>query len=791
MSQSRTAAGCIMAAREALTLFNDDELKRFTRQVLERARTYGDEKGTAAIDKAISEVANEKGQQMAEALQTKVNNKSKFERIAKDIKEKKNDLLDFVARRTKKLAYTIESAQKASRKLLGNAFFGMLDKEEFVYLRDGKNDLEIVRAIDGKENVSPMSRNIAKKFKDYIDFRNGEMVSSNALSVWQLNKDRFLRAIHNQRLLISGGKSALQSIKAFGRYDIAQSKTQWREFIKEHLNIEKTFQDTDAIGLDGKINKAEVDNILNKIFDNITTDNPEIFQLGKGSQQMFFYWKDMESMYTYAQRYGKKDLFANIWADTQSSGNRIGMAQIFGDDPVKMYNNLAKVENEYNPVSKFQAFNTKNAFKQLAGIDQSAVSPTLATIGSSVRALTSMKSLGKIAMLSLPDISNTIAFAKRWGFDYWEAYTKTMTGLFNAMPNEERQYLAGVFKEMTDQHLGYVSRMIDANNLPQILNNASTWFFRGVGLEAIDNGNKLSSIYLLSKSLGRMSSTAWEGLPELTRKQMDKFDFGKREWDLLRGKNHKGLFTVDNVEKLNDSEIRQAFGATVDQPLYLIKSDLYRKVYSMFDVWAENAILSPGAYMRSLTLGGTRAGTISGEAMRLFMQFKSYPMQFIDRVLYQGFKDADSAQAKMGYMVSLMGATVPMSFLSYWLNNIAAGRSMPSWDAMNFNEKKKYAAEILFPSFGFLTGFFDSDRLNSDLISNMINTPSTRVLSNAMAAPLALAGGDVDAFTKAMKKFGQGIMPGMSIPFLEPYFKQMLGEKAYLQPGQTQLYGAQ
>jgi len=790
MLQSRTQNGCILAARQSLTMFGDDELKRYTTQVFQKAKEYDGIKGSDAIRKAMEEIGDEKLQQMTENLQRKVNRAAKYEHIIGDMKGKGYGLLDYVARRTKNLAYNIESAQRSARKLLGNSFFGRLEKEEFSFLQDKNNDLEIVRAIDGKSNVSLMAKNVAKKFADYIEYRNSEMVSSDALSIYQLNKDRFLRAVHNRDLLISGGKNVIEGALAKGKYDINNSRTMWREFIKQHLNIEKTFVDTNVIKLDGSIDKIEMDNVLNKIFDNITTDKPEMFELGKGSQRMFFYWKDMESMHTYAQQYGRKDLFANIMSDVNQSGNKVGMAQIFGDSPVSMFNELAEAENEIKPVSKWKSYNTKLTFKHLAGIDQSSVSPTLANFGSTLRTLTSMKSLGKIAFLSLPDIANGIMFAKRWGFGYWEPYTTHMSGMFNIIPSEERKYLAGVFKEMTDTHMGYVSRFVDSNNVPQVVNTASTYFFRGVGMEAIDKGNKVSSLYLLSKNLGRMGEHSWEGLPELTRKQMDKFEFGEKEWNVLRKKSERGLFTVENVEKLSDSDIRDIYGAKSNQPLYLLKNDLYRKVYSMFDVWAENAVLAPGAYMRSLTTAGTRSGTLAGELLRTVMQFKSYALQFIDRVLYQGFKDADTVQAKIGFMVQLLAATVPMSVLSMYMNNIASGRSMPSWGAMNYQEKMKYAAEIMFPSAGFLTSFFDPDKQNGDLISNALNTPSMRVLSNGMTLPLAMAGGDVKKFTKSLSKIGQAVTPGLSLPFVDPYFREIFGEKPHLQPGQVQYYGA-
>lgn len=779
-----------MAAREVLGSFSNDELKAYTRDVLNKARSYDNLKGTAAISKAMEEVNNIKMQDLVNNMQIKLNSAAKFERWAAGIKDGKYTVLNLVARRLDKLSNNIESAQRTARKLLGNAFFGVLDKDEFTYIQSGKNDLEIVRAIDGKSNVSPISKSIAEKYKNYTNYRDAEMVGSDALSIYHLNKDRFLKAIHDRNLLVNGGKSLVNSALSKVKQSIDMVKKVWREFIKSQLNLEKTFSETEGMGLDGKLDHNKIDKILDEIYDNIVADKPEIFATGKGGQRMFFYWKDMEAMYTYAQRYGRKDLFANMMSDVLASGNRIGMAQIMGDSPIKMFNDLTELQQKSNPVSKWESNNTMLTFKHLAGIDQSPVSPTMANFFSSIRTLTSMKALGKVAMLSLPDIANGITFAKRWGFDYWSAYTDYMGGMFNALPNEDRQYIAGVFKEMTNAHMGYVGRFLDANNVPQILNNAATHFFRGVGLEALDKGNKVSGLYLLAKNLGRMSHLGWDELPDLTKKQFNKFEFTKGEWDVLRQKNMRNLFTVDNVERLSDSDIRKMYGATRDQPLYLLKNELYRKVYSMFDVWAENSVLTPGAFMRATTMGGTRAGTLAGELLRTVMQFKSYSIQFLDRVLYQGFSDADTAQAKLGFMVQLMGATIPMSFLSYWLNNIASGKSMPSFDAMSYPQKIKYASEIMFPALGMLNTFFDPNKQNQDLLSNMWNTPSMKLLSNAASAPLALIGGDPEKFAESLKKVGAGITPGLSLPFIDPYLRHALGEKAYLQPGQAQIYGA-
>ena len=791
MSSSRTEKECLMEAREALSLFSHDELKQYTKDVFETAKTYPKLRGVDAIKKAMEEVGNLKVEQLTERMQTEVNDIAKLDKMSADVKDKKATVLEFIARRYKNLAYNIESAQRSARKLLGNAFFNQLTQEEFAFAARPQNDLEIIRAIDGKKVENPLAKEVAKKFHDYIAFRNGEMVTSNALPIHHLNKDRYLRAIHDRSLLTSGGQTLINLIKAGRRMPLAKAKQIWRDFIKEHLDIEKTFAETPGIGVNGKAVESEIDKILEDIFDNITTDKQELFNEGRGGNRMFFYWKDMEAMYNYAQKYGKKDLFSNIMGDVNASGNKIGMTQIFGTKPQTTFNEISKIQDKVDNKGSSWNNRTKRTFEHLAGIDQAPVNATIANFAASIRALTSMKSLGKLATLSLSDVGNGIAFAKRWGFDYWGSYTDYMDGLFNALPSEDRKFIAGMFKESTDHHMGYVANFLEAKNVPQFLQSASVGFFRITGMEALDKGNKVSALYVMSKGLGKLSKHSFEELPESTLRQFAKYDFTSKEWDALRSKNQRGLFTIDNVEKLTNDDIRNIYGVTnSDQPLYQFKNDLYRKVYSMFDVSVENAVVSPGAFIRANLYGDTRAGTITGELFRMVMQFKGFALQHMDRVLYQGFKDADSAQAKLSYALHLTMATLPMSYLSYVLNNWESGRSMPSWDAMNFSEKSRYAFEMLSPSEAIFSRILDPEQSNSDLLMNMAGGPSIRMLLNAMQAPIALAGGDVKKFKKAAKKLGQGVNPAATLPFISPYLNELMGEKSYLQPGQQQYWGA-
>jgi hypothetical protein len=109
----------------------------------------------------------------------------------------------------------------------------------------------------------------------------------------------------------------------------------------------------------------------------------------------------------------------------------------------------------------------------------------------------------------------------------------------------------------------------------------------------------------------------------------------------------------------------------------------------MFDVACENAVLTPGDWMKTWMIMGSKPGTVPGEAWRTFTQFKGYALNYVDRVLMAGWQDADGAMARLGWGLQMFTALLPMSYASLYLDNAAKGLTMPDWDQMNYNEKIK------------------------------------------------------------------------------------------------------
>ena len=322
---------CFDTALKQLSHFSEDDLHAYVNDVLAKAKNYDNLRSQKAISQAIEEVNQEHLQSFFEDALITQNNIRKFDALANTLKTKKIDLRSLLVQRYTNLSTNVEAYQKAAKQRLFKSLYQGMSDDELSYLQNKDNDISIARALDGKA-APDLAKQLAKKVENYIDVRNPELIISNALRLREVNTDRFIRAVHDQRLVMQGGRSmerrlSLDNLSAEMRSKaIKNTEKRWVSFIKTHLNLEKTFAGSKAIDTEGKLINSEVDKRLQAIYDNITTGKSEIFtrstvvndrEAVKRKAHMFFYWKDHESFLNYSREYGQGNCSGLMKVDTK------------------------------------------------------------------------------------------------------------------------------------------------------------------------------------------------------------------------------------------------------------------------------------------------------------------------------------------------------------------------------------------------------------------------------------------------------------------------------------------
>lgn len=800
VSVAKASKECIDEAFSALKNFSREELDDYVQDVFLRAKSYDSLQNMRAFDRAMKEINDERMKSFFEDATVKANNIMKFERNADGLRKGKLDVRGLLAARGDYLSQNISNAQKAELERIIDRVLGDLSHEEVEHFSSGQFDEVITDIHDGKKINDHVSQKIADKLKDYFIYRNAQLVLSNAMKFSEINEDRLFRAIHDQQKIINAGKSLrkIAAERVTKKYSLKDHKMQWRNFIKKFLDMDGTFSRTKAVDLEGKVDVAEADKIIDRIFDNITSGKSTIFTrsvvvndreaMAKKSR-MFFKWNNMRAQYEYNKTYGKGNLFGMLMADAQATANKIGVAKMWGDNPYSMYNDLRKVQEEANPKGQFWWRNTDNYFKAVMGLDKTSQAPTLTNFMANMRTIATMARLPFIAIDSISDVGYIASFAQRMGINYSRAWLNQMSHIFDTFPTEERKRIAKLFKTQVDSHLGYMGRWSEINNATDMLSKISTKYFKVNMLESFDRGNKVGMMHLMAKHLNENSSKQFSDLEAPLKKWVGKF-LDEKEWNLLRKNNQQGLFTTENVDKLSDAQIKSHYETTDKSlPLSEMRDDLYRKVHSMFTIASENSVLSPTEFERAWLLQGQSPGTLPGEMLRLFTHFKMYTMAYVDRVLLKGFKEADGASQKLMWATSMLMGTIPLSVMSIFFHNMSQGLSMPNFNQMNIPEREKYLLSILAPSLAIFSGMLDPKNQNSSMIWSLLGSPSTSLIGNALAVPLALAEGDPKRAGKRLANAANYIFPIQTTPLISPIIRQAMGDEAHLEPGQTHYFG--
>ena len=140
------------------------------------------------------------------------------------------------------------------------------------------------------------------------------------------------------------------------------------------------------------------------------------------------------------------------------------------------------------------------------------------------------------------------------------------------------------------------------------------------------------------------------------------------------------------------------------------------------------------------------------------------------------------------YAFTLTSGVMMANSLGMILEAIAEGKSPPDFGKMNANEKFKFLLRMAIPGAGVFMRVLDQRNENKHLVTNLLMSPSLDLLSDGLSTGFALMNGDLKLAKRNVKDFVKHANPISTIPFADPFFESLMGDKPYLAPGQHTLY---
>jgi hypothetical protein len=201
------------------------------------------------------------------------------------------------------------------------------------------------------------------------------------------------------------------------------------------------------------------------------------------------------------------------------------------------------------------------------------------------------------------------------------------------------------------------NRFDSVDSLSNKLNRAIDNGFKLSGMTQLTNKIKSGFGLSLSKEFAENSSKSWDELGEGIREVLTQYGgIDSTKWDIVRSAvltDVDGIkyFTPDSISKMDDDAFAKLLpeemnprdlSKTIDdlkgdkvaaKELKKVKKDLEQAMRTVFVEETRNAIIEPDARSFRTTTLGLKRGTVSGEAMRLMMQFKSFAITYTQRTL--------------------------------------------------------------------------------------------------------------------------------------------------------------
>jgi hypothetical protein len=449
----------------------------------------------------------------------------------------------------------------------------------------------------------------------------------------------------------------IQAIRSLGgEGNSLASKTRsyalWKEFTLPLLDIKKTF--------DG----ADVKKVLRDIHEGLYTGihGPEhdeqmvrvasvIGDLAKKvSAERVLHFKDADAAWKYNEMFGVKDFKEAVLSDIHHRARSIALMENLGPNPeANLKNMIRELEEEgrlgedaAKQVDSLRDWRIMAAYNELSGKNETPANPTLSRVMGNVRILAQLAKMGGVVLSAFSDRAFLQAEASYQGISHLQTLVQQIKS-FLPKTGDTKQALRLMGIGLDGLLGNALSRYSSHTTTGGLLHEVQRKFFSLNFLNQWTDASKSAAGELFAAHLGEHAGFTFDKLPDDLRKILTMYDISPKEWDALRmtaktiGDTGATLLMPTEVAFIpveNIAEIADSHGLRpTDANLARTRDQLEAKLRVYLTDRVDIAIPTPGVAERKYATMNTQAGTPLGEAVRMLMLFKSFPLTILNRVM--------------------------------------------------------------------------------------------------------------------------------------------------------------
>ncbi|SCW91736.1 hypothetical protein [Pseudomonas sp. NFACC05-1] len=579
----------------------------------------------------------------------------------------------------------IQSIESATRAIRDDALSRMLEvidqtKGKFLGLfQDEAGNLALVRELHGQDSGSAAAKAAAKAFKDTAE---------------QL-RQRFNRAGGDVGFLDDWSMPRDHS-----QIKVAKDQAKWVGDHVQWANRGKYLKE------DGTpMNDAELTDFLNHAWQTLATGGINKLEPGqaagngmranRGSESRQIHYKDAESFIAAQKAYGERNLLELLIGHIDRASRDIALVEALGPNPSNQMRYFLdegqKVTDMADPKkadkTAKQRRKIEHLFEEVAGTREPPASAAIANGFETYRALNVASRLGSAVLTSVTDQGTLGLTASMNGMPVMKVFANEIRMLNPASAADRRMaqraglglnQLIGSLNRWGADGLGTTEQI--SGRISKFSQTAASKVMQASGLNMLTAGTQRAFGATMMDTLGDMSRR------HQTIAAMDPADSkrllgqGVTEtdwavWRLAQPEDWRGVgdtvLTANSIYRIKNADLVPLARQLKTTPQRLKDQAATKLLGTVLDE-TNMAIIEPGAREKAMMHGGVERGTVKGELLRSFWQFKSFSIGMVLRHVKRGM--AQEGWGKAGYLGALVASTTVLGGMAIQLGEIAAGR---------------------------------------------------------------------------------------------------------------------
>ena len=384
---------------------------------------------------------------------------------------------------------------------------------------------------------------------------------------------------------------------------------------------------------DGSLmNNAEVLDLLKASHETLATGGKNKVEPGqfmgtgsranRGSDHRVLHFKDGDAWMQYMDEFGQGSLYDSMMGHVGGMARDIGLVERYGPNPEQQFRvqkDVAERADGAGTRANRGALVVKpeSAWNVVSGKAGMAENRLVAQVGQDARNIQTAAKLGGAVLSSFTDVG-TIASSLHYNrlpyFDMLRNIGKQMT-------KENRAWLQehGVIGEAM---VSTLNRWTGDNMTHSLTGRAASAVMKLSLMNAWTDGLRGAFAQTMMGGLARMAKKSWAQLDSWDRYLLERKGITEADWGVIS--QAKAELDPAGVERLTADAVRATGVDGAEQAA--------TKVLAFVIDESQFAVVNPDVATRAIvTGGGLPTGTLKGEAMRSFAQFKSFPIAMMTR----------------------------------------------------------------------------------------------------------------------------------------------------------------